>query len=267
MNSFLRLPAGLTLALGFLTTLPVPPVAETEFDSHPHLLGQSFAWYPFVGAVLGTLLVGVAWSLRLTPLQPPVQAGLVLLAWILLTGGLHLDGLLDACDALFAPVGWERRLEILKDVHTGAFGVIGLVLVVGLKWTLLTQILTQPGPALWAGLWLAPVWGRWMLVWAAQRYPYARTNPGPAPATLGGFMRQGLGNRQLLIASVITLLATGVMIVIDWRTGGVLLAPLVGLWSARWAAHRLNGGLTGDLYGALCEVTELAALLGVLLGE
>jgi len=80
-------------------------------------------------------------------------------------------------------------------------------------------------------------------------------------------MRQGLGNRQLLIASVITLLATGVMIVIDWRTGGVLLAPLVGLWSARWAAHRLNGGLTGDLYGALCEVTELAALLGVLLGE
>lgn len=267
MKSFLRLPAGLTLALGFLTTLPVPPLAETEFDTQPHLLGQSFAWYPFVGALLGALLVSSAWLLRLTSLQPSVQAGLLLLAWVLLTGGLHLDGLLDACDALFAPVGWERRLEILKDVHTGAFGVIGLVLVVGLKWTLLTQALAQSGPVIWGGLWLAPVWGRWMLVWAAQRYPYARANPGPAPATLGGVMRQGLGNRQLLVATVSTLVVTVAMIGMHWRIAGVLLAPLVGLWSARWASRRLNGGLTGDLYGALCEVTELAALLGVLLGK
>jgi len=261
---FLRLPAGLTLALGFLTTLPVPPVAETEFATRPHLLGQSFAWYPFVGALLGILLSVGAWLLRLTPLHAAVQAGLLLLAWVLLTGGLHLDGLLDACDALFAPVGWERRLEILKDVHTGAFGVIGLVLVVGLKWTLLTQALTQSGPALWAGLWLAPVWGRWILVWAAQRYPYARINPGSAPATLGGVMRQGLGNRQLLIATTCTLLVTVVMIIMAWQIAGILLAPLVGLLGARWAARRLNGGLTGDLYGALCEVTELTALLGML---
>ncbi len=263
---FPRLPAGLTLALGFLTTLPVPPVAETEFAIHPQLLGQSFAWYPCVGALLGALLAGGAWLLMLTPLHPPVQAGLLLLAWVLLTGGLHLDGLLDACDALFAPVGWERRLEILKDVHSGAFGVIGLVLVVGLKWTLLTQALTQPGPALWASLWLAPVWGRWMLVWAAQRYPYARANVGPAPATLGGVMRQGLGNRQLYVATVSTLVVTSALLLTNWRNAGILLAPLVGWWAARWAARRLNGGLTGDLYGALCEVTELAALLSVLLG-
>jgi len=258
----LRLPAGLRLALGFLTTLPVPQLSSEEFVAHPDLAGQAFAWYPLVGVVLGSLLCGAAWLLQFSHGAPLVQAGLLLFIWVLLSGGLHLDGLLDSCDALFAPVSRERRLQILKDVHTGAFGVIGLVLIIGLKWALLTQLIEQHGPTLWSGLWLTPVWGRWLLVWAAQRYPYARAGDAPS---LGGTMRQGLGPRQLRIATLSTLLFSIALLVVDHGMFWSLLGPLAGLMGTRWAASRLNGGLTGDVYGALCEVTEVAALLGLAL--
>ena len=143
----IRLPAGLQLALGFLTTLPVPPLAADEFTRRPDLPGQAFAWYPFIGALFGALLSGSGWLLHFSHVAPPVQAGCLLTIWVLLSGGLHLDGLLDACDALFAPVAFARRLEILKDVHTGAFGVIGCVLVIGLKWVLLAQLAAQHNAA------------------------------------------------------------------------------------------------------------------------
>jgi len=258
----MRMPAGLHLALGFLTTLPVPQLSPEEFSAHPDLAGQAFAWYPLVGVVLSVLLCATAWLLHFSHLLPVVQAGCLLTVWILLTGGLHLDGLLDSCDALFAPVSLERRLQILKDVHTGAFGVIGLVLIVGLKWALLTQLIEQRGPALWSGLWLAPVWGRWMLVWAAQRYPYARAG---GAASLGGTMRQGLGSRQLSMATISTLLLFIASLAMHRVAFWSLLGPLAGLLGARWAAGKLNGGLTGDLYGALCEVTELVVLIGLAL--
>jgi adenosylcobinamide-GDP ribazoletransferase len=259
----IRLPTGLHVALGFLTTLPVSSLSATEFVNRPNLPGESFAWYPLVGAIFGLLLLALGQLLHFSPLQPSVQAGCLLTSWILLSGGLHLDGLLDTCDALFAPVAVERRLEILKDVHTGAFGVIGLVLVVGLKWVLLAQLAAQHNAAFWSGLFLAPVWGRWMLVWAAQRYPYARAST--AASSLGGVMRQGLAMRQLRVATLSTLAIFAVVLLLNHGALFVLLGPLVGLGAARWAAGRLNGGLTGDVYGALCEVTELFVLLGLAL--
>ncbi len=259
----IRLPPGLHLALSFLTTLPVAPLSDVEFTKRPNLPGQSFAWYPLVGALLGALLIALSFLLRFSPLSAPVQAGCLLTGWILLSGGLHLDGLLDTCDALFAPVSFERRLVILKDVHTGAFGVIGLVLLVGLKWVLLAQLVAQSQPSLWSGLLLAPVWGRWMLVWAAQRYPYARA--GAAASTLGGTMRQGLDSRHLNIATVSTLIIFSVAAILKPAALLSLFGPLAGLLMACWAARQLNGGLTGDVYGALCEVTELFVLFGLAL--
>ncbi|MFN8494397.1 MAG: adenosylcobinamide-GDP ribazoletransferase [Caldilineaceae bacterium] len=260
----LRLPAGLNLALGFLTTLPVSPISNEVFAALPDLPGQAFAWYPVVGVLIGVFLACAGWLLHFSALAPAVQAGLLLTGWVLLSGGLHLDGLLDTCDALFAPVAFERRLQILKDVHTGAFGVIGLVLLVGLKWALLTQLVAQQRATLWLGLWLAPIWGRWMLVWAAQRYPYARPS---GAASLGSTMRQGLGARQLYSATIGALAAFFLCLVVHRTALWSLTGPLVGLLGARWAANKLNGGLTGDVYGALCEMTELFVLLGMALAS
>ena len=108
----IRLPAGLRLALGFLTTLPASTISDAEFTHRPTLLGQSFVWYPLVGAILGALLIALGDLLHFSALSPAVQAGCLLTLWIVLSGGLHLDGLLDTCDALFAPVPVARRLVI-----------------------------------------------------------------------------------------------------------------------------------------------------------
>ncbi|MBI1297710.1 adenosylcobinamide-GDP ribazoletransferase [bacterium] len=244
------------IALTFLTTLPIPPVANHAFERDPSITGRAFAWYPAVGLVIGLILAAVNWLLAQTALQPNVIAGLVLGAWIVLTGALHLDGLMDSCDALFAPVEVPRRLEILKDVHPGAFGVVGLLWLVGFKWTLLAQL--APGSLALPALLFAPIWGRWMLVFAAQRFAYAR--PG---SSLGQFMRNGLGTRQLLAATLFTLTAQIVLSLFWPPLWWAILAPIAGIVLARWAASRLGGGLTGDLYGALCEVTETAVLLAV----
>lgn len=241
----------LRIALSFLTTLPLPHLPAEAFLSGR---GRAFAWYPAVGLLLGLLLAGAAWLLGQTALSPLVQSGLLLLVWTLLTGGLHLDGVMDSCDALFAPVSVERRLAILKDVHTGAFGVIGLFFVLGLKWALLAELLGESGG--WLALLLTPVWGRWMLVWAAWRFPYARREE-----SLGRTMTLGLSRREMLLATVVALaIQTGLGIWHPWLFGGLLALPL-GHLLAHWAAGKLGGGLTGDIYGFLCEVTEVLVLL------
>jgi adenosylcobinamide-GDP ribazoletransferase len=227
----------------------------------PGLYGRAFGWYPLVGLLIGLLLMALFWLLSQLALPPMVAAGLLLGAWILVSGGLHLDGLMDSCDALFAPVDLERRLVILKDVHTGAFGVIGVVWLLGMKWSLLTHLVTQPGMA-YAALLLAPAWGRWMLVWAAQRFPYARRE-----SSLGEFMRRGLNVRQTVAASATVLLVHAVLSAIHPLLLWVLLAPIGGIILARWAANRLGGGLTGDLYGALCEVVEVVVMVGIVMSN
>jgi adenosylcobinamide-GDP ribazoletransferase len=245
----------LRAALTFLTIFPLPPPSSAEFERDPDLGGRAFAWYPMVGLLIGLILAALTWILAWTPLPPPARAGIILGAWIAITGALHLDGFMDSCDALFAPVNVERRLLILKDVHAGAFGVIGVVWLLGMKWTLLAQLIAA-GP-MTPILLLAPLWGRWMLVWAAGRFPYARRG-----SSLGGFMRQGLGTREIGLASIFALaLHAGMVIGFGPTLLWIGLAPFVGIVLAHWAAGRLGGGLTGDLYGALCEVVELLVLL------
>src|SRR5688572_27216434 len=100
-------------AVGFLTIVPVPA-------GSPGGLGRSAVWFPAVGLLLGLMLAAV--DAALVRLFPPFLAAAILVAlWALLTGGLHLDGLIDSCDALLASAPRERRLEILRDPHRGAF--------------------------------------------------------------------------------------------------------------------------------------------------
>ena len=267
MNLYPHL-VGLRVALGFLTTLPIPQPPDNLFADDPAIFGRSFGWYPIIGLLLGSLLALIGWLLALTALGVFARAGLLLLVWILLTGGLHLDGVMDACDALFAPVSPARRLAILKDVYTGAFGVIGLVMVLGLKWVLLAQLLSKSMGLTALGVVMAAVWGRWIMVWVAQRYPYARhtaeCSDGQASVvSLGGVMIQGLTDRQVVISSLAAIGIFSLGVLSHPLLLMTAVSPATGLLVARWAALRLDGGVTGDIYGALCEVTELIAILSL----
>ena len=228
----------LWIAIGFLTTLPVP-----SHDLAPDAMRRAAPWFPLVGLGIGALLAGVAWAASwLFP--PAVTAVLVVALWAALTGALHLDGLADCGDGLLPPVSRERRLEIMRDPRVGAFGVTALVLVLLLKAAALASLAVT-----WPALLLAPLWARWLLLVAARR-PSAR--PGGMGASLGPV----LDARRLALAALLPIVLTGGVGVWHWpviaATGTALLASLGVLW----LAQRRLGGVTGDVFGAVVEVSE-----------
>ena len=228
----------LWIAIGFLTTLPVP-----SHDLAPDARRRAAPWFPLVGLGIGALLAGVAWAASwLFP--PAVTAVLVVALWAALTGALHLDGLADCGDGLLPPVSRERRLEIMRDPRVGAFGVTVLVLVLLLKAAALASLAVT-----WPALLLAPLWARWLLLVAARR-PSAR--PGGMGASLGPV----LDARRLALAALLPIVLTGGVGVWHWpviaATGTALLASLGVLW----LAQRRLGGVTGDVFGAVVEVSE-----------
>jgi adenosylcobinamide-GDP ribazoletransferase len=232
--------ADLRAAFSFLTILPLGYAEGRE-------PGWSLTGYPVVGAVIGALLIAVA---VISPFSREATAFLVLLTWVVVTGGLHLDGFGDSCDGLLATVEPARRLEIMKDPRTGSWAVIGLILLLLGKWTFIASL---PAPLLL----LPPIVGRWVMVIAVYVFPYARSSG------LGSYFRDGLGRKQVLAASLIAFgLAafTGqlVPVVIAFQVA-IFSVSLVG----QWALRRLGGGITGDVYGGLCELTELLCLIGL----
>lgn len=225
-------------AFAFLTVLP----ARWFTSEQP---GRIFAWFPLVGLAIGLLLAGVA-SLAFLP--PDVTRFVTLAAWVVLTGGLHLDGFADSCDGLLATTTPERRLEIMKDPRAGSWAVAGVVVLLLGKWAALGSI---------APVWLIapPVAGRWAMALAVCAFPNAR------PGGMGAYMRAGLGRLQIVVATVS---AAIVAVALGWQAVvaiGAAFGAAMGI--GHWAAGRLGGGLTGDVYGALCELAELACLLAL----
>lgn len=230
------------LALTFLTTLPLPHVGEVRSGEFARASG----FYPLAGYVVGGV---VALTLIVTATLPSgVGAALALLAWLAITGMLHFDGLVDASDAVFAMKSPQRRVEILADVHVGAFGLAAGVILLLLKWSLLGAA-PQPG---W--LVVAAVFARTALLATMNVFPAARAE------SLGARSREGWWPVALIVAAPAVLLTGG------WTAAalaaGVALAT--ALFVGWFCARRLGGGIGGDVYGATVEVGEIAVLLVLL---
>ena len=226
----------LRVAFGLLTILPVRYGKDIS--------ARAFAYYPLVGLCIGIALAVASFLLRLA-LPNLVAAALVVGLWVVLTGALHLDGFSDACDGLFAATTRERRLEILKDVHLGAFGAVGLVLL------LIAQVAAVASAPTLAPILLAPVLGRWAMVYAAA-YPPAR-NEGMAV-----MFRAGLTRRVIFVATVVAALCCAVFGTLGFFAFVAAFAVATAI--ARLALNRL-GGLTGDIYGMICESVEVSVLI------
>lgn len=207
-----------------------------------------------MGCALGAGLAALTYALGLV-FPPSVTAALWLVISTLVTGGLHLDGLMDTADGLMGGREPSRILEIMRDSRVGAMGGLAAVLTLLLKWTLLSAWLTPgPGTAQVAALILMPTLGRWTMVGAISFFPYARPEGG-----LGRPFADGIKRTHLLTATVIAL-------VVAWLTQGpqglIIMAAvgLAALAAARLIASRI-GGMTGDTYGTINELSELTALL------
>ena len=244
---------GLRLALGFLTRLPVP--APLPYD--PATIGASLAWYPAVGALIGLLLwLGSAVLALFLPAAPAASAVVLVMLWVWLTGGLHLDGLADTADADAAGGDATRRLAVLKDPNAGPAGVTAVVLVLLLK-TATVMSLPDTGTGLFPALLVAPLVGRALIVAAFLTTPYIRA--GGLGEALAGHH-----DRHACLASLgVTLLAIPLLCG-PAAAGTILLLAAGFLLYWRHAALRHLGGFTGDLAGALVERGEALTLLACL---
>ncbi len=229
---------GLRLALQFLTRLPVPGVE----DFTPGDLARSAAWFPLVGTIVGGVVALAVFTLDH---KSALLAGVVgVLAWVWLTGGLHLDGLADLTDALGASHrNRERFLAVLEDPHVGTFGVVAVVLVLMLKAAALA--LLAPGD-LW-GIPLIPAWARLgTLGWSLWLKPLK--------AGHGERFTWQLSPGWVVFWGAVLLMASAAL------APALCAAPLVIAAWGLWLRVRL-GGMTGDCLGAGVEVTETALLL------
>ena len=250
--------AEIVAATRFLSILPLPgPTNRFETsstnDSAPRLhLGS--AYFPFVGFLLATLLYLVQLLFGLV-LPRLALAAVLVVALVLLTGGLHLDGLMDTCDGLFGGRTRERRLEILRDSRVGSFGVLGGVSILLLKFALFASI---GGPHLLSlAFFVMLPCSRWAMVLALRVFPAAR------PDGLGATFRQTVTLPRLILAAATALLLA--LLVGHWI--GILAwcaATCTALLIGTWATRQI-GGLTGDIYGAIAECSEVVVLL-VLVG-
>ncbi|MEM8562664.1 MAG: adenosylcobinamide-GDP ribazoletransferase [Pseudomonadota bacterium] len=243
----------LRCALQFLTTLPVGrgvvPTAELQ--------GLSLLWYPAVGLLLGALLCLVSWLLSLPAL---LLAAVVLTVWVLLTGALHLDGLADCADAWMAGHGDETRtFSVLKDPACGVMAVVSIVLVLVLKLTSLTVILTSNNVD-W--LIMVPVLGRLSIFSLFLTQAYVREG-GIAAVMVAQFPQTPA--RVVIIGVLIILF---VLLPLEVFLLTTLAVAAVCWWVARSARKRL-GGFTGDVAGAQIELVEVVTLLimALLLGR
>jgi adenosylcobinamide-GDP ribazoletransferase len=227
----------------FLTI--APPVIRRLFT--PQEMGRAVAFFPVIGMLLGLGLYGLDEGLRWF-WSSGVTSALVLSVWILSTGALHMDGFLDSCDGLLGGRTAEDRLRIMKDERVGAYAVIGGVLLLLLKYVTLTSMEDRLTSFL-----LSPVLGRWSMVLAIVFFPYAR------PEGLGRWMHDHAGWWEVIFA---TLVASGACWLIA-QERGLLVLGLVGgtTWLAARFAFRRLAGLTGDIYGAICEMVEVLVLL------
>lgn len=212
-------------------------------------------YFPIVGLIIAVLVSILPWLLG-GYLPGIVLGGLVVVAEVVLTGGLHLDGLMDTCDGFFGGNGRENKLDIMSDSRVGGFGVLGAVCVLLLKFAIYTSLvgLTRLGAGLLpvALITILPA-TRWAMVLAVRVFPSAR------PTGLGFVFRQTVTMPSLIIGGVISLL---IALIVGHLVGfflwiGIALTALgLGLW-----ARRVLGGLTGDIYGTIAEVTEVVALI------
>ena len=235
----------LLAALQFLTILPV----KRNFTSEQ--IGRSTVWFPVIGLVIGGILLGLHYVLILL-LPFGVVNDLLLATLVILSGGLHLDGLADTVDGLAGHRTPERRLEIMRDSRIGAIGAAGLFLFLIIEYIALNNI---PDKYLPFTLLLAPAVSRWMMVYAIFAFPYAR------PEGLGKAFKEAVSRSEFLIATFLTLL----LAVILFPTAGPVIAA--GTWiiislAALYVKGQI-GGLTGDTYGAINEIALIAVLLAV----
>ncbi|MBI4527313.1 MAG: adenosylcobinamide-GDP ribazoletransferase [Deltaproteobacteria bacterium] len=236
MRSFLA-------ALQFLTVCPWPKRADRSGDE----IGQASIFFPLVGFGLGLILLLVNLLLELYFPSGLLSVALVTVL-ILLTRGLHLDGLGDTFDGLGAGGDQENVLRVMDDSHTGVFGLLAIVLVILFK----IRAIEVMSEERWRALLIAPLLGRWAMVLLAYRAKAAKEG-------LGSILIGHMDGKFLFLGTLMTLALAGGFS----GAMGIGLMAWIFIFTivCKSYLHRRLGGVTGDTFGAVGELSETSALV------
>lgn len=236
----------IVVAFQFLTRLYLP--INVEWDTAN--LRRSLMWFGLVGAFIGVILAGAMTLFNRFDLIPAVSAIIILLIWIFITGGMHIDGISDMADGFFSMRDKEKTLEIMKDSHVGAFGVITIVFLLLIKFEMLKEFIIIEKNV-------------WLLILPPT---IARIAAGLVLSFYETTKKSGLGytfhssDPRIFwaIGFIVTLIISSILNIKSLIFIGI--AILVSNLMALWAKKKI-GGLNGDIYGAIVETVEIIGMV------
>jgi adenosylcobinamide-GDP ribazoletransferase len=237
---------GLILQIQFFTSIPLP--FTVAYDDKKFV--RTIMLLPLVGLLIGSLLAGT-YSLVTRYYEEKFLAVIVvMIAEIVITGGLHLDGLADSCDGLFSHRTREEILVIMKDSCNGSNALLGVISLLSLKAACLFSVNEAYTGAC---LFVMPVYSRMAVVWSAGVTRYARKGGG-----MGRALVTYTGLREIVMVTICTA-------AISWFWVSAMTLPfLLGVIAATllfsFFVTRRIGGSTGDTLGASIEITEVVFL-------
>lgn len=236
----------IVVAFQFLTRLYLP--INVEWDTAN--LRRSLMWFGLVGAFIGVILAGAMTLFNRLDLIPAVSAIIILLIWIFITGGMHIDGISDMADGFFSMSDKEKTLEIMKDSHVGAFGVITIVFLLLIKFEMLKEFIIIEKNV-------------WLLILPPT---IARIAAGLVLSFYETTKKSGLGytfhssDPRIFwtIGFIVTLIISAIINIKSLIFIGIaiLASNLMALW-----AKKKIGGLNGDIYGAIVETVEIIGMV------
>lgn len=236
----------IVVAFQFLTRLYLP--INVEWDTGN--LRRSLTWFGLVGAFIGVILAGAMTLFNRFDLIPAVSAIIILLIWIFITGGMHIDGISDMADGFFSMRDKEKTLEIMKDSHVGAFGVITIVFLLLIKFEMLKEFIIIEKNV-------------WLLILPPT---IARIAAGLVLSFYETTKKSGLGytfhssDPRIFwaIGFIVTLIISSILNIKSLIFIGIaiLASNLMALW-----AKKKIGGLNGDIYGAIVETVEVIGMV------
>ena len=236
-------------ALQFLTIFPWP----RRIERAPDEIGRGAAFFPLIGLILGALLVFADWLVR--PYLSPALTAVALAAMLaVLSRGLHLDGLADTFDGLGAGGSRERMLAVMDDPRAGVFGVVAVVFVVLFKVYAIAALASDR----WRVLLIAPMLARWSMTLFGYRATAAKQG-------LGAHMIMHMTGARLLFATAASLIPAVALVGLRGLAAMALVALLT--LSSKLYFHRRLGGVTGDIFGAVGELSEAIVLIAFAAGE
>ncbi|MFT6023789.1 MAG: adenosylcobinamide-GDP ribazoletransferase [Ascidiaceihabitans sp.] len=234
----------LSVAGALLTRLPLPHAPQSAFENQARAVWA----FPLVGLLIGVIMCLVGAIALALGLETGIAAGLMLGASMIATGAMHEDGLADCADGFWGGYVPARRLEIMKDSQIGTYGVLALVIAVGLRWMALTTLINFG----WGAVIAAAVLSRAMMPVLMTTLSYARENG----------LAQSVGKPSMRMVQIgVVLGAVLAMFAVGWSALLVFIIALGCAVLVRIIAKAKIGGQTGDVLGATQVISETAVLI------